>query len=213
MTKFLLHILCTLIVGNWAMSYSQHLNQKDPTYFTADYRNIHELLNSNVDDFEHMSFCRDSTLRSEGFPLDIKNSNYPALSNGPAPPFILDTIHYNQSGYYSYYPHSSWFNQLLRIDVTYKTQETVFGQLVNPRKYKKAQIKDLFKMLIQFNIVDTYDHLYAELVITKEKEDTEKIEITYHCMYHICTSKCFDPEYDFSLRFIKKSGELVAISK
>jgi len=215
MKKTLVYILSVFIIGVFNLTYisSQSLNKKDPTYFTSNNRTLTELIRWNGDSFEQIAFCTDSTLRADGYPLNIKTSQYPTLNNTPFAPFVLDTNYYNQSGYCYFYPHPSWFKHLVSVNILAKNNKTVFGQLTNPNTYKKNKIKDLFKMLIQFNVVDTYDHLYAELVITKEKEDAEKIQIHYHCMYHLCTSTCVDPEYNFSLIYLKKTGELIAEGK
>lgn len=212
MKKKPVYIFYILFISAWSQNflYAQHLNKKNPTYFTSNMREIQDLIKWENGPYEQISFCRDSSLRSNGYMLAIKNSVYPLLNNNRFNPFILDTNFFDRSGYCYFYPNTSWFERLMTIDVTRKNKSTSFGKLVEPSKMKKQQVKELFKMLIQFGVVDTYDHLYAELVITKEKEDTEKIQIYYHCMYHLCTSTCVDPEYNFSLRFFKKTGELMA---
>lgn len=189
---------------------AQKVSPENPTYFTSDHRRIHELIKWDADPYRDIAFCRDSTLRNIGFYPQIKKKAFPHLSNPQFKPFVLDTNKFNESGYYYFYPNANWFSHLSRIDVTNKTGLVTFGQLIYPLKLNKTNVKELFKLLIQFGVVRTYIHLNAEIIITKEKEDDNSIEIYYHCLYHFCTTVCVHPEYNFKLLMVKSTGELKA---
>jgi len=107
--------------------------------------------------------------------------------------------------YYYYYANPEYFENL----------KTINAHRVDPGTYtvgvfKKAllktgiQYKDIPPLLIKTIVIDTYDHLNANLTLTSETNTKYIYEVKYHVIWHICTSTCYHPEYDMSVKIDKE---------
>jgi hypothetical protein len=211
----ILIFLCGACSGIRSSS-SKKISSSNPTYLNINYENTSYYVDWQTDfQRENISLDREKKLHvEEQVPLYIKTKlprSMKANSNKKSVPlFLLDTLNTNINSYYTYIENPVYFGELAPVSAHYhrtKEDHTV-GEYKEELLNVDFSYRDIAFVLIQFGIIDTYDHLFSEMVIMKEVDTPDIHEIHYNCIYHICTSKCFDPKYKFLIRFDKKTRSI-----
>ena len=194
---------------------SKKISSSNPTYLNINYDNISHYVEWQTDfQRKNIFYRRTAELNVEKhLPLYVKTKKADLLKK-TAPLFLLDTLNRSENGYYAYTENPVYFGELQSVRAHYhRTKE---NHIVGEYKEKLLNIgfsyQDIAFVLMQFGVIDTYDHLYSEMVIMKEFDTTDFHEIHYNCVYHMCTNKCFDPKYKFLIRFDKKT-RIITIGK
>ncbi|MGK0388798.1 MAG: hypothetical protein ACI94Y_001530 [Maribacter sp.] len=199
---------------------SKKISSSNPTYLNINYENTSYYVDWQTDfQREKISLDREKKLQiKELIPLYIKTKlsrSMKSNSNKKSVPFfLLDTLNTNINGYYSYAENPVYFGKLDPIQAHYhrtKEDHTV-GEYKEELLNVGFSYRDITFVLMQFGVIDTYDHLFSEMVIMKEVDTPDIHEVHYNCVYHICTNKCFDPKYKFLIRF-DKNTRVITIGK
>jgi len=206
--KLLKYIIFSILLLSISNADGQEINKENSTYFRVDYDYTPDFIEWKGEEYRNIYFEGRTVSQAQGLMLKIKRTYFNKLARNNFSPFVLDTGSWNGSSYH-FYANEAYFTSLKQIDATSLQDRTTVGQLKNPIKANKKTIQQLFRLLITFGVIDTYFHLYSELIITDIVESESSIEISYSCIYHFCTSECFHPKYTFKLQFNKESREIV----
>ncbi len=207
--KIILSIFLNIFLTT-SIIFSQEVSDSDPTYFKVDYADISSTIQWQGKTYQNLGFRNDSIPSPYGLPLKIKSVGYNNIAVKGFTPFLLDTGYF-EHGYCYFHPNPDWFVWLQQVDLTNSISEKKVGQLKMDIKISKNSVRQLFQLLLEFGVLETYFHLYAELIIKSIHEAETMVQIEYNCVFHYCTNDCYDPSYTFILRFDKQTKEILVI--
>ena len=130
------------------------------------------------------------------------------------PLFLMDTLHHNQWGNYSFYPNPKYFEYLNSIDATHlKQKRQIIGQIKTNALLEKIPPSTLIEILVQLPIIISYYHLHSDFVQLSTKETEDYYCVKYKVKWHICTNKCRSPIFRMAIKIDKKTGSITIIKK
>lgn len=216
--SYLFYIVVFLMTTSIACRSAKKISSSNPTYLNINYDNISDWIDWKEKSYRNIFFDE----KKEGdinvdLPLHVKTNfskSKKVRQLESLPLFIMDTINRNNSGYYRYTENPIYFEDLHYVEAhtSQIKEDYTVGKYKEELLNKGFSYRDIAFVLIQFGLIGTYDHLFSEMVIMRKKDTPEFHEIHYNCVYHICTSRCFDPKYKFFIRFDKKT-KLITIGK
>lgn len=195
---------------------SKKISSSNPSYINIDYDNISYYVEWKTDfQSEKIFLNKDEKPSTEKLlPLYIKAKSARSMKvnnkKESVALFLLDTLNTNINNRHTYIENPLYFGELFPVEAHYHRtkKDHMLGEYKEELLNTDFSFRDIAFALIQFGIISTYDHLFAEMVIMKELDTADVHEIHYNCVYHICTSKCFDPKYKFFIRFNKKTRSI-----
>lgn len=210
---FLFSIILFLACGGEQFISKKKISRSNPTYININFDRTSEFIKWKDESHIHENiYYSEEKSDKNNYPLLVKLRQLKPkkiLEFNTAPLFLLDTSAYNASGYLAYTENPKYFETLASADAHFNLQEEkIIGIYKQELLDLGLSYKNIAFLLMQFGIIDTYDHLYSEMIISDVKNTADYYQIHYNCVYHICTSDCFDPKYKFSIRFDKKNKEI-----
>lgn len=194
------------------MANAQKINSENTTYFRVDYSEVPSLMDLEDDKFPVSSYANDKPEDSKDLSVTLKDEWVKDLEFDGDYLFIIDTANRDDRGNFSFYSHPDFFDSLQHQKATFINETRKVGVLAESVVINQKTTPAIAKILMKMGVIETYYHLYAELIIDKIKESDDEITVFYNCIFHYCTNKCYDPEYDFSFT-INKSNRTVSIGK
>lgn len=220
MRLILFHIF--LLIGGSFLA--QDIDRNDPTYFEVNFEHNARLINwsgaeelgerLNENSWYYIGFYAEEVSDSAKlYPVQFNTKTIrPKLNKSLKKHtlFYMDTVKDAESRAYRCYPNPIYFDSLYFVDALYIESSSQKVGIVTEKLLSSIKPQDLCSILIRLGVINTYYHLYSELVTTKQIETDDYFEVHYFVQWHICTNECNDPTYEFGMKLDKNTGELFA---
>lgn len=96
------------------------------------------------------------------------------------------------------------FNDLSILNATYidNYERIIIGRY----KGSEENYKEIINMLIKSQVVNTYDHISADVKLVEERVDSEKYTSFFEATHRYCTNECTSADYSFKIEIEKETG-------
>jgi len=100
-----------------------------------------------------------------------------------------------------------YFSDLNKVDATRIEDAKLIG-ITTTYIQEKLTPREIFTLLIETQIIQTYWHLGATICLETEENTPENYIANYSASHEYCTNKCQSEEYTFQINLNKESGEI-----
>ncbi|HYG51256.1 MAG TPA: hypothetical protein VD905_10155 [Flavobacteriales bacterium] len=203
MNRFL-YILCTLLIGCSGKRSEKPVQQTEKS--SIDTSTYALRLKIDPDRYRNSGYAFVFYEAQQLIPsIDFKGNNkllffdFPELKTGNNHLVCIDTASKKLC------VNKTYFTDLAAVDVTRIGEQHTLGG-IKPALLEKMTYREVLSFLIKAEIIQTYQHLYADVYLVKEEQYGDNYEAKFNAVHHYCTNECIDEPYKFTVVINKKTG-------